>query len=250
MEVASINAKGYYCEELTAVPFRVLSRGLAQTLPIPIAYCLAAIFRMRGMVRWYLSPSYGMGQASAARIVAAEELSLRAWSKWAPFLEQLRDLEFKVIAHRLPDVIGAREQCILLLLHSSGTIVATLEWMRVPGVPGPQEEVVLEFNSYGDRDPDILTGCTNPAHLIYADMFKLSFVDSYFMSNQLPIRTLLQAHRQRVGSRVMYCMNCESAQAEHQCRANRRFDWLLNSGLLRQLSAREIEAVRKRKLDS
>lgn len=206
---------------------------------------MAALLRARGSLGWYLRPSYAMGQASDARIVTAEEIPSKAWGKWAPYLEQLRDLQFNIIAHRIPDIIGAREHCILLLLHSSGTIIATLEWMRSPGAEEPQELATLELNSYGATDPDILTGCTNPENLVYADMLKLNFVDSHFISNQEPVRVLLQLHQQRVGSKDVYRMNSESAQAEHLLRAKRRFEWLLQVGLVRQLTANEVEAVKQ-----
>ena len=116
--------------------------------------------------------------------------------------------------------------------------------MRSPGLEEPQELATLELNSYGDSDPDILTGCTDQANLVYADMLKLSFVDSHFISNQEPLRVLLQLHQQRVGSRSMYRMNSDSAQVEHLNRAKRRFEWLLKVGLVRQLTAKEVEAVR------
>lgn len=249
MQQGKGSSKGYYCENLTAIPLSVLARGFAQSLPSPMAYCLATWFRVRGLLRWYHRPLYAMGEAAEARTVTAEAVMPLASSKLAPYLEQLSDLEFNVIAHRLPDIIGAREQCVLLLLHANGTIVATLEWMRMPGADGPQQEVVLELNSYGNSDPEILTGCTNPAHLVFAEMLKLSFVDSSFTSNQKPIRTLLQTHQRRVGSRQMHRMNCESAQAEHLKRAKRRFDSLCKAGLIRKLSSREVTAVRSLRLD-
>ena len=95
-----IISEHYFSEELTAVPFRILVRGLKQSLPSSMAYSMAAFLRARGSIGWYLRPSYAMGQASDARVVTAEEISANAWGKWAPYLEQLRDLQFNVIAHR------------------------------------------------------------------------------------------------------------------------------------------------------
>ncbi|MDX1926309.1 MAG: hypothetical protein SFV81_07320 [Pirellulaceae bacterium] len=42
MKAASEPADRYYCDELTAVPLRILARGLSQTLPTPFAYIMAA----------------------------------------------------------------------------------------------------------------------------------------------------------------------------------------------------------------
>ncbi len=241
---------GYYCDELTAVPFRVLTRGLSQSMPVSLAFPMSLFIRSRGLMRWYFKPLYAMKGVSDTKWVTADQLSPRAWSKWAPYLEQLRDLQFTPIAHRLPDVIGAREQCSVLFLHVEGKIVASLEWMRTPGANGPQEEVTLELNSYGDQDPDILTGVLNPAHLVFADMLELSFVDSSFMSNATPLHVLFEKHKRRIGRRPLHCFDSQSAQAEHLSRAKRRFEWMLGRGLIRQLSPKEVAAVRMNSLKS
>ena len=243
-------ADRYYCDEHTAVPLRIMARGLSQTLPTPFAYLMAAYIRFRGRMKWYFPPICAMKAVFDTKVVSPEQLSPRAWSKWAPYLEQLRDLHFTPIAHRLPDVIGAREQCTVLLLHADGKTVGTLEWMRNPGTNGPQEDVSLELNSYADQDPDILTGAINPVHLAYAEILNLTLVDSCFMSNQTPIRKLFELHKQRVGNRAMTTLDHESAQTEHIRRAKRRFEWMLKTGFVRLLTPREVEAVRMCTLNS
>ena len=43
-------AEHYFAEELTAVPFATLKRVMSQAVPAPFAFCLAAWFRLRGLL--------------------------------------------------------------------------------------------------------------------------------------------------------------------------------------------------------
>jgi hypothetical protein len=238
----------YYTDEITGVPFAIMRRMLAQSLPGPMAFLIAALFRARGKLHWYMKPSYASGEVGDGRIIPREDVPLGAVNKWAPTLEQLHDLGFELIAFRQPDVIGAKEHCVALLLDSIGCIVATLEWLRMRGAQGIDEQTPLEFNSYAATDPEIMTARTKAANLALADMFQIKFVDTLFMSDELTVRGLYDKHLARVGNRRMYCMNTESALSEHVKRAERRFQWVKSCGLLRQLTSSEVESVRKIRL--
>ncbi len=54
-------ADTYYTEEITAVPFGAMRKGLSMVLPGPFAFALAALFRVRGLMGWPLKPTYAVG---------------------------------------------------------------------------------------------------------------------------------------------------------------------------------------------
>ncbi len=151
-------AERYYVEELTAVPFGTMRRSLATAVPEPVAFALAAFFRMRGLLGWPLKPTHAVGGVGSELVVEADGLPPRAVSRWAPIIEQLRDLGFSPLKCSLGDVIGAKEQASIVLLDEPGSTIATLEWIRMRGGEGVAEKTPLEFNSYADRDPEIMTG--------------------------------------------------------------------------------------------
>jgi hypothetical protein len=241
-------ARQYFAEEITAVPFEILARSLCNVAPAAFAYPLAAFFRLRGMVSWPLRPMYAVGELGSERIVDPTELPTRALSRWAPLIKQLDDLGFIPLKYAIADMIGEKEHVAAVFLDALGTTMVTLEWLRMRGADGLEEKSPFEFNSYGDEDPEIMTGAMNKEDLILADMLTLDFVDAELLSNEMSLRQVYYRHKERIRSRTFYQMTTEAALKEHETRTVRRFTWAVERGLLRSLSQREIERLRGNQL--
>lgn len=229
------------------VPFKLLARAMSNAAPAPLAYLLAAFFRLRGLMKWPLQPMYAVGEHGSERTVQRDEMPGRALARWAPITEQLEDLGFRALKYQIADVIGEKEQVAALFLDASGTTVATLEWLRMRGADGFEERSPLEFNSYGDDDPEVMTAAMTDEDLVLADMLQLEFVDSVLLSNRTPIRQLYERHEARVQRRSVYQMTPDAALEEHEKRSERRFSWVVRRGLLRPLRQAEVEMLKRKK---
>ena len=132
-----------------------MSRALGQSVPLPIAWLIAAFFWLRGTLNWPLSPTYGAGFPGTEQTVAYHDLPARVQARWAPLLEQMHDLRFRPLEFQITETIGAKLQVSALLLDELGSTIAILEWTREKGGVGFIETVPLEFSSYADNDPRI-----------------------------------------------------------------------------------------------
>jgi hypothetical protein len=241
-------AERYYTEEITAVKFRVLKQCFSAMLPGPLASGMAAWFRLRGILRWPLAATYGIGDVDSKRVVPREGLPARAVSLWAPQLKQLANLGFAPLEYGISDTIGQKQQAIALFLDEPGSTIATLQWIRMEGAEGPVEKVPIEFNSYAPEDPDVLTGCVTEEELPLADMLRLPFVNVLVLPDTLPLSAIYRRHVERTAGRSCYRMEGDALQ-EHRSRQQRRFEWTLQQGLMRPLSAAEVDRVRQLRLE-
>lgn len=243
-----ISPGAYFTEEVTAVPFGVLARALSGTIPAPLAYAIAALFRIRGLLRWPLRPTHAVGGPHSGRDVPRQSLPLAAQTRWAAILQRLEELGFRPLKFTIADIIGPKEHVAGVFLDAPGTTLLTLEWMRMPGAGGMEEASPYEFNSYADDDPEIMTGAVRPQDLPLADMLQLDFVDLEVHSNELAVGQVYQRHLARIEGRKFCPMSPEEALREHERRKERRFRWVLDRGLMRRLSDREVETLRANSL--
>ena len=231
----------YYTEELTAIRFRTMKTMFAQMAPGYIAFPLAAYFRMRGILGWRPRPSYGTGGVGSARQVARNQLPSRAVALFAPLLEQLDDLGFETLAYRLGDNIGTKQSAATLLLDQTQTVFAIVEWVAIQGAP---DQTPVEFDSYFEGDPDVLTAATSAQNLALTDAFQLDFVDQMYVADEIRLERLYSKHRLRIASRGPRIFAREVALQEHDHRSQRRFDAMLKKGLLRVLTTRELKRIK------
>ncbi len=242
-------AEAYYTEEITAVPYRTMKKCLSATVPSTVASVLAAFFRVRGILRWPLQPKYASGGPGSGRDAPREDLPSRALSRWAPILEQLGDLGFSPLKYSIGDVIGEKQQGMVLLLDSPGSTIATLEWIRMRGGQGIEEKAPLEFNSYAADDPEIMTASMAKEDLVLSELLKLDFVDTLLLPNHIRLKEVYHRHLVRTEGRMFYRMTPQAALKEHQTRSERRFRWALEQRLLRRLTSSEVDRVRMLRLD-
>lgn len=242
-------AETYFAEEITAVPFRALRKSLSTVVPVPLAFVLAAFFRVRGILRWPLKPTYAVGGVGTEQEVGHEALPAQALSRWAPILEELRDLGFSPLKYSLADVIGEKQQAAAVFVDGPGSTIATLEWIRMRGGEGIEEKTPFEFNSYAHADPEVMTGSVTKEDMALSDMLKLEFVDLLVLPNHHRPSEIYQRHLDRIRGRSFYQMTPEAALMEHRKRTERRFQWALDAGLLRPLSSSEVSYVKEKWLE-
>lgn len=238
----------YYAEDLTAIPFGPAARILAQAVAAPIAYPLAAFLRLRRFLRWPLKPPYAVGRWDAGTRVSADELPPRVVSAWAPMLGALQDLGFQPLRYSVRDVIGAKEEIGGGFLDPAGTTIAKLVWIRTPGPGGVQESASLEFNSYPQDDPEVYTAYVPLEQMALGEILRMDFLDVAVYPDDIPLPRVYQWHQNRIQTRSLLPLTPHDAIAVHTQRSRRRFEWLVETGILRRLSDREIAQVRRRRL--
>ncbi len=172
-----------------------------------LAKLISSWYRFRHIVGWSLPTNYGMADTSRTRIVQRHEFYPEAAATWAPMLEQLHDLRFQLMQYRLPELIGTREQCSCLLLHDSARLSQRLSGKMRYTASSSEKFATLELNSYPEDDPEVLTAALNPEHLIYSEAFKLSFIDSLYLSNQQPLRKVFANHERRLVHRPIKALD-------------------------------------------
>lgn len=244
-----MTAECYYAEEITAIPYRTLRKGLSAKVPAPLAFALAGFFRLRGILRWPLRPAYAVGGPGSGRDVVRDALPPHALSRWAPIIEQLGDLGFSPLKYSIADVIGEKQQATAFFLDAPGSTIATVEWIRMRGGEGIDEKAPLEFNSYADDDPEIMTASVVEEDIAFSDLLNLEFVDVLVLPNHLRLKEIYHRHLARATGRSFYRMHPETALKEHRTRNERRFRWALQQGLLRPLTSEEVSQVRERRLE-
>jgi hypothetical protein len=247
-QTSAAGNRDYYAEEITAMPFRPMMKLFSQMIPFPLAVGLAGFFLLRGLLRWPLKASYAGGPPGTGRTVSPEQVPRRPAEKWAPFFAQMKELGLRPIMYRVSDIIGAKEGATAMLLDPAGTTILTVEWMRMMGANGIEEQVTYEFNSYSQRDPEILTGAAAKEHLVLVDAIMPSFVDGVFLPIDSRVADIYRQHLERIRGKSPFAFTAESALTEHLSRSQRRFDDCVQRGILRKLDAAEIAAVRQKHL--
>lgn len=238
----------YFTENIGGVPLGILQKHFSQSLPSLAAFSLAIYLRLRNAVGWNYEAQFASGLVGRGKLIGTQEVPARVAGKWAAVAEQLVDLEFRPISYRLPANIGARDYVTALWLHSNGLTLATIDYQRL--FNGTVVEIVaLEFNSLGDKSPDILTGRCRGAFLYLSAMFRMGFVDLYFMPDDLPVRTVYDRHLQRISDRQVLEFSPDAAIQASLAASKRRMQWAIDVGLMRELTPSEIKRVRQKKLD-
>lgn len=238
----------YYTEDLEAVPFSMTVDLMKRMLPSPLAYSLAGWFRLRRLVGMPTKPRYGFGPVGSSTDMRRDQMPARPMSRWAAKLERLADLGFRPVAFAVPDLIGAKEAASALFLDAAGTTFAVLEWQRQVGANGIQEVTPIEFDSYLADKSEVMTGLAAQEHLLFAEAIKIDFVDQLFLADKISLKRGYEKHLQRINGRPSIPCSLAAARGEHDRHSQLRFDAIVNLGLIRKLSDREIAYVKQQKL--
>lgn len=240
----------YYAEDFTIFPRATLQKMFSPVLPWPFDFALACFFRAQHFLGMRPGATYAVGPWSTGRVVEFEELPSAAISKWAPYLERLRDLGYKPVTFVIPNTIGAKEHAVVMLLDSTGRTVALLEWIRMVGGTGIEEMVSLELDSYRDPASDILTGGVAKVGLPLCDEVTMEGVDGeYFAIEDTSVEKIDHRHQQRIAGLEVFQMTPEVAIRESKVRSKERFGAMVKLGLLRPITPEEVVKIRACKLE-
>ena len=230
----------YYGEVLDSIPFSLSVNLMKQMLPAPLAYGIAGYFRMRHYLGLPTKPKYGFGPLGTSTELSADQMPPRPMSRWAAKMERLSDLGFHPLAFAVPDLIGAKESAAALFLDEAGSTFVVLEWQRMQGASGIEEQTSVEFDSYLSDGSEVMTGIVAEEHLVIADAFKMDFMDQLFLADTISLRRGYEGHLERMVDRQPMHFTAVNAKGEHEKHALRRFNYLLELGILKKLSEREI----------
>ncbi|MEX1039188.1 MAG: hypothetical protein WDZ51_01060 [Pirellulaceae bacterium] len=240
----------YYAEDFTIFPRATIQKLFSPVLPWPMDFGLACFFRATYYLGIKPGATYAVGPWSTGRVVEFEELPSAAISKWAPYLERLRDLGYKPVTFVIPSTIGAKEHAVVMLLDSTGRTVALLEWIRMVGASGIEEIVSLELDSYRDPASDILTGGVAKVGLPLCDEITMEGVEAeYFAIEDTAVEKIDDRHQQRIAGLDAFQMTPEVAIQESKVRSKERFEAMVKMGLLRPITPEEVTKIRACKLE-
>lgn len=212
-------------------------------MPKPAAWIVAALIRIAGKFGKGLPPSHGVGFPGTEKIVGPEELPAPAIARWAPALEQLRDLGFEPLKCEIAQTVGTKLNCSTTLIDELGTTTAVLEWSRMKGAKGMEEVTPLELNSYREDNPDIVTAVVRKTDIAMSEMVNIDSVDMISLENSHPIAQRYQEHLDRCQGKSVKGLTLDEALAFIHDRAEKRFAALLETGIIRELQPKEIECL-------
>lgn len=235
----------YYAEVLENLPLAKTVELFSRHLPRWMAYWLAIWFRIRYYVGRPVMPRYAFRLHERLVRMQREDMPARALSRWAPRFEQLRDLGFQELACSNGDVVGAKESAAVIFLDAPGSTIAILEWLRMEGGEGVEEQMTLEFQSYTREGGQWVTGIIAEVHIMLADALVPNYIDAAFFGDRLSAERCYERHQQRldVGSALQF--STTSAIQHYEQQRLRLFEHVRNAGLLRKLSPRELDRVRR-----
>lgn len=234
----------YYTEDTKNIPFRFLVHAISPMMPKPLAWVVAGTIRLFGKFGKGLPPAYGSGFPGSERVGEPGDLPASAIARWAPILEQLKDLDFEPLKCAISDTVGVKMNCSTLLLDPPGTTIAILEWSRINAANGIEEVTPLEFNSYRDDAPDIVTGVVRKIDVPMSEMLEIDSVEMISLEDNRPLAQRYQEHRDRCQGKRVLQMTFDKALEVARERAEKRFDQLLETGIIRELKPAEIEKLR------
>jgi len=243
---ATFKPDGYYTEEISVIPLGLLCRVMRLQLPWPISHISAFLIWVCGKLDFKLGAQNGPGIPGTEAIVSREDLPFEAISVMLPYLLQSQDLGFEELRFSISKTIGRKQEVTATLIDPTGQVIMTLTWIR-SWSEGIDDiiKVNYEFNSYGGTDPELLTCAVDNEDILLGEIFTLDFVDSEFVSNDLPLEKAYQLHQKRIGSRNFFQMDADSALAEHRQRQVRRMQWAIEKGIYRPLTSSETRQLQQ-----
>lgn len=240
--------KQYYTEVLDSIPFHMMVELMKRVLPAPVALGVAGFFRLKHVLGFPSKPQYAFGDVSTQSRLPKHEIPGRVLARWAGKMERLHDLGFQECAFAIPDMIGAKESAGALFIDEPGSTLATLEYHRMVGAQGIEEQTPLEFNSFLIDGSEIMTAMLAEEHLVLANAFPLDFVDQEYLPNTDSIRKVYAHHCERIRQQSERVIPRELAASEQLACNQRRFEAMLSKGVIRKISPREVASVREKQL--
>lgn len=241
-------AREYYTDDCDRLPIRTMVRLLSNQVPLWLAIGLTLWLRFLKLIGRSPKPTYASAWQEYMQVQPLSEMPARAQSCWARHFELLGDLGFELVACGESDTIGAKAEAAALMVHESGRTLVLLEWLRQIGAEGVEEQSPLEFKSYPTSGPELCTIVMPEEYMALAGIFTPDFMDIEHLSNRKSLKYVFRKHSERIAEIDVLEMSPESGLREYQSRRQRLFDYLIETGYLRQLTTDEIATVREHTL--
>lgn len=239
----------YYVDSFDNLPFAKTVDLFSNQLPRWSAFMLAAEYRLRYWLGFAPKPEYATRWCDTFVSEPREDLPARALSRWAPYLEELRDLGFTEIARLNSDTIGAKAESLIILLDETGTTLVLLTWMRMSAKGGyTEEQTSISFVSYYPDGRELMTGAIPRAQLTLVDVLTPDYVDAQFLGIPIKIANLFQQHKERQEQNDVLQFTPEGILAHYQNQALRFFKYECEAGYLRILAPHEVEYAKRCRL--
>ena len=231
-------------EELTNIPVRGSYEALRSELPGWLSLPVAMFLRLRGVVNWPMRPQYAFRFPDTSRLVDFEDIPPEALEELLPMVDDFRDIGFTLSHWESDYSIGARHQVSAFMVDSMEEVLVNVERCHIPDTA---PYVTVELNSFPMDDPVIMTVASADDNSDLAAYFMPDFVDYKFFDFDHSLEHVYEVHRARLGGEVTPVTMGNAAMISRNS-SNRRLGELLKKGVVRRLSAAEIESVKILKL--
>ena len=108
------------------------------------------------------------------------------------------------------------------------------------------ETTGVEFNSYPVQDPEIYTSIISRNLAKFNDAFQMDFVDHRIHHDRKKLKSVYREHQSRIAELDIPLLSKTNLLGEHFRSNQRRFDFVLERGIVRELSSFEVEAIKQR----
>ncbi len=174
-----------------------------------------------------------------------EDMSPRALSRWARYIEQLDDLGFRELGYFKPDLIGAKEEAVALFLSENGHTLALLTWLRMNGANGIEEAMPVEFKSAKEDGNELSTTVMKEAHAVLADAIVPDYVEFEFMPHDTPLSRAYRRHCDRPGMETVKAASPQVAVEQYEQQRSRLFHHFVDIGLLRPATTSQLAMIQQ-----
>jgi hypothetical protein len=234
----------YYTDVIDNLPFATKVELFKRQMPLWLAFSLAAWFAFWFYLGRVPKPQYAALWKSKFVNQLREEMPARALSRWAPRIERLSDLGFCVLGWSKSEIIGAKQEAVVLLLNEQGTTLAQVLWIRMMGGHGIEEQTRVSFTSFLPDETELLTAALPDDQLMLTKVLVPDYVNGCFLTETVPIEKVYQRHSGRSEMDGILTFSRDEALVQFEHNRVRFFQHARNAGFLRPLSPAEVEFTR------
>ncbi len=234
----------YYTEVLDNLPFANAVDLYSRSGPRWFAYYLATWFQVRRLFGRPVLPRFAFRLHDRLDSVPRTDVPARALSRWTARIEQLHDIGFQELAYAVADIIGAKQSAVALFVDNDSNTIAVLEWIRMEGGQGIEEQVTLEFQSHVTGDRQIVTGLIAKEHLIFSDAVVPDYIDATFFPDTRPARYCYDQHQARLNLESVIPISLGTEIERYEETSLRMFNHFCQAGYIREISPRELQHVK------
>lgn len=187
----------YYTDVNDNLPFATKVKLFQRQMPHWVAAGLAAWFAFWFFLGRRPKPRYAARWNSRFVSQSCDEMPARTRSRWAPRIERLSDLGFRVFGWSTSDAIGAKQEAVVLMLNEQGTTFAQLLWVRMIGAHGVKEQTRVSFTYFRPDETELLTAVLPDDQTMFTEVLVPDYAVGRFLAETVLIEDVFQQHCDR-----------------------------------------------------